>query len=55
MIGTATYSTDSDFTVLLHKNFTKDDIVISSDIPGRYYEGQDHALHPHLLDCQQQD
>lgn len=41
MIGTATYSTDSDFTVLLHKNFTKDDIVISSDIPGRYYEGQD--------------
>ena len=41
MIGTATYSTDSDFTVLLHKNFTKDDIVISSDIPGRYYEGQE--------------
>lgn len=40
MIGTATYSTDSDFTVLLHKNFTKDDIVISSDIPGRYYEGR---------------
>lgn len=41
MIGTATYSTDSDFTVLLHKNFTKDDIAITSDIPGRYYEGQD--------------
>ena len=41
MIGTATYSTDSDFTVLLHKNFSKDDIVISSDIPGRYYEGQE--------------
>ena len=36
-VGNATYSTDSDFTVLLHKNFSKDDVVVSSDIPGRYY------------------
>ena len=36
-VGNATYSTDSDFTVLVHKNFSKDDVVVSSDIPGRYY------------------
>lgn len=36
-IGNATYSTDSDFTVLVHKNFTKDDVYISADIPGRYF------------------
>ena len=36
-IGNATYSTDSDFTVLVHKNFTKDDVYISTDIPGRYF------------------
>lgn len=36
-IGNATYSTDSDFTVLIHKNFSKDDVYVSADIPGRYY------------------
>ncbi len=36
-IGNATYSTDSDFTIMLHKNFNKNDVVISTDIPGRYY------------------
>lgn len=41
LIGTATYSTDSDFTVLIHKNYTKDDIVMTSDIPGRYYQDED--------------
>lgn len=42
-IGNATYSTDSDFTVLLHKNFSKDDIVLTSDIPGRYYQDEPMA------------
>ena len=42
-IGNATYSTDSDFTVLLHKNFSKDDIVLTSDIPGRYYQDEEMA------------
>ena len=37
LVGTATYSTDSDFTVLVHKNFSKDDVIIIPNIPGRYY------------------
>ena len=41
MIGTATFSTDGDFTVLVHKNFSKEDISVSADIPGRYYQNED--------------
>lgn len=37
LIGTATYSTDSDFTVLVHKNFSKNNVLMLPDIPGRYY------------------
>lgn len=41
MIGTATFSTSGDFTVLIHKNFSKEDVSVSADIPGRYYQNEE--------------
>lgn len=40
LIGRCTVSASSNLTLLLHWNYTKNDVQVSANVPGRYYRSQ---------------